>query len=144
MSHDCSGDWSTYLSRCVTGFIMSDEGQLPETLQHVWLLLNRHRSFISSVRTLFSLHFYLVWSSTCLYQFLGMCVFFYLCSHHCHKLSVFSLHSWNVGCGFKRFHSGTRFQMFAVSGVPACRCHVKKRRWNHNKNVSFDAKTCAM
>ncbi len=36
-----------------------------------------------------------------------------------------SLHSWKEGCGFERLHSGTRFQKFAVSGVPAHHCHVK-------------------
>ncbi len=38
-----------------------------------------------------------------------------------------SLHSRKEVCVFKRLNSGTRFQKFAVLGVPAHRCHVKER-----------------
>ncbi len=54
-----------------------------------------------------------------------------------------SLHNWKEGCSFKRLHSGTWFQMFAVWFAPAHCCHVKERP-NNNKRVLFDAKTCAI
>ncbi len=54
-----------------------------------------------------------------------------------------SLHSWKESYGFKRFHSGTRFQKFAVSEAPAHRCHVKGRP-NRDKSVLFEAKTQKM
>ncbi len=50
-----------------------------------------------------------------------------------------SLHSWKEGCSFKRFHSVTRFQTFADSGTPACRCHLKGRLYR-NRSVSLDVK----
>ncbi len=43
----------------------------------------------------------------------------------------------------KDFILETVFQKFVLSGLPARCCHVKERP-NHNKSVSFEAKTCTM